>query len=885
MKKLALCLLTLTTPFIHAQTWQSSIVQMDANGYLNYVEDNEKNRIPDFSFAGYQRGEQAIPYVETVLEISPISGDNSQHIQDAVDQVAAMPLVNGFRGALLLKAGTYSCGTTIEVNASGIVLRGEGQGDDPANSTIIYSTGTEQKNVLEAGGSNPYNYWKSKIGSNVNITQDFVQVGSHTFTVADASSFSVGDNIVVYHPCTQAWIDALDGGGAPTEADWEVDKFPIVFNRYITGISGNNITVDVPIYNHLDKSLSQSYIYKFNNSNILRNIGVENLRVSIEHVSDEDENHAKNGIVFNELEDAWALDCTSEHFILAGFQTQSATRVTVERCSAINPICQVEPSRRYNFNCATGSNQILFKDCYANYGRHAFVSNGVTWVSGVVIYNCESEHPYTSSEGHRHWTTGMLFDNYRDHGDNPGNRVLGLYNRGDYGSSHGWSNAHSVAWNCDLRRTNSNNDGQMVCQKPPTAQNYAIGCFGDITGDGPFDGPEGFIEGSNTAGLEPASLYAAQLACRLGNDIPLECNGIYASDDDGNVAENTLDNDLDTRWSADGDSAFIEFCFDWDSIAISGTELAFFRGDERQTYFDIYGTTDGNQWFEILSDQSSSGTTLTGETFEFPSTVWVKRLRYVGRGNSQNTWNSITEWSWDTVHVAFNNTPHAIPGIIGLEDYNLGGQGYGYYDTSAGNEGEPYRSDDVDIDDASVYNYTIGWTAVGEWLNYTVDISEAGFYDFNLTFAAKNADSEVAFYLDGEHLGNLDLPLTGDYQSYDVAVLNGLDLPAGEHVIKVELVKAGVNLNRLEVLNSIITETPESALQQFAVYPQPANDVLRIVQPINNGASFQLYDPIGRMVQQLQLNTAQGSMNVSGLPAGTYFLSNGTSTQRVVIVR
>jgi len=82
--------------------------------------------------------------------------------------------------------------------------------------------------------------------------------------------------------------------------------------------------------------------------------------------------------------------------------------------------------------------------------------------------------------------------------------VLGLYNRGDYGTGHGWSSAHSVAWNY------ATGAGVGVIQRPPTAQNYAIGCSGVVTGDGPFPNPAGYIEGTNRSGLVPPSLYQAQ---------------------------------------------------------------------------------------------------------------------------------------------------------------------------------------------------------------------------------------------------------------------------------------------------------------------------------------------------------------------------------------
>ena len=107
---------------------------------------------------------------------------------------------------------------------------------------------------------------------------------------------------------------------------------------------------------------------------------------------------------------------------------------------------------------------------------------------------------------------GLLYDNIVETAPSKdGMVVLGLYNRGDYGTGHGWSSAHSVAWNYDT------STGVAAIQRPPTAQNYAIGGVGEFTGDkpAPFDQPEGYIEGSGQPGLVPASLYERQLAERL----------------------------------------------------------------------------------------------------------------------------------------------------------------------------------------------------------------------------------------------------------------------------------------------------------------------------------------------------------------------------------
>ncbi|PKL87324.1 MAG: peptidoglycan-binding protein [Ignavibacteriae bacterium HGW-Ignavibacteriae-2] len=515
----------LNTNISLAQGWQSEIVHYDDNGKLVYVKDIEGNRIPDFSFVGYKNGNDTIPYVPVVKTISPISGDNTSHINSAILELAAIPLNSaGIRGALLLEPGIYEVKNIIYIQFDGIILRGSGDGSDPSANTIIYATSTSQKHVIRAGGGSESKWSNQTAGSKTNIVSDSVLVGENEFEVEDVSSYKVGDNIIIYHPCTEEWLKSIDYGGThPTESGaepgidipWTVDEQPLIFNRFITAIDGNKITIDVPVYNHLIRSLSQSYIYKFTRTGIRTNIGIENLRVDIKTKNlTTDEDHAEDAINIIQAEDCWVRNCTALHFTVSGFKTATATRITIENCKALDPVSEITGGNRYNFNTYTASQQILFKDCSATNGRHHYVSNGMSWTSGVVFYNCTSSGAYTSSEGHRRWSMGFLWDNHTEldgprAGVNP--RLLGLYNRGHYGTSHGWSIANSVAWNCDVK------NGELIVQKPPTAQNYGIGCTGKKiagSGEATFNEPAGYIEGSNTPGLNPQSLYMAQLADR-----------------------------------------------------------------------------------------------------------------------------------------------------------------------------------------------------------------------------------------------------------------------------------------------------------------------------------------------------------------------------------
>jgi hypothetical protein len=513
---------------LSAQTWQSKLVRTGTGGKLEYVADQEGNRIPDFSYAGYRNGNVPIPSVAVVDSVSPIDGDNTTNIQSAIDRVGSRSLdANGFRGALIMKAGIYRVSGTLYLRWSGVVLRGVGEGSDSLTNTIIYATNdsTHQPTVLIAGGGTSgsnNSAWSGSLTPHVDITSDTVHVGDRTFQVSDAGAFAVGDNIVIVHPKTTAWLRAINFGGVPndtgTTSYWSGQSLQILYNRYVTAISGTTITVDAPVFTTMVRSLSQSYIYKTNRSGILTKIGIENLRVDIINPYNQastgkgDENHhAQDAIWLGKIEDAWVRHCTTLHFVQSGFKTSIATRVTIDSCTAIDPISIITGERRYNFNTYVASQLILFSNCYARYARHACVSNGTSTVSGIVFYNCVSEGSYNSSEGHRLWSQGLLYDNFKDMHTNVSlsSYVLGLYNRGNYGSGHGWAAVHSVAWNCDT------GPSRIIIQKPPTAQNYAIGCVGVLTGAGPFSGLQGYIEGTNTPGLNPSSLYKAQLADRL----------------------------------------------------------------------------------------------------------------------------------------------------------------------------------------------------------------------------------------------------------------------------------------------------------------------------------------------------------------------------------
>ena len=136
------------------------------------------------------------------------------------------------------------------------------------------------------------------------------------------------------------------------------------------------------------------------------------------------------------------------------------------------------------------------------------------------------------------------------------------------------------------------------------------------------------------------------------------CLPASASSDDGNIPSNVLDNNVATRWSANGDGQWIEFC-QGTATNISGVQIAFYSGNARQSIFDVQVSQDKSSWINVLTNVRSSGTSVALETFAFAPQS-AKYVRLVGHGNTVNTWNSYTEVKLLTGVPPVNQSPFAL---------------------------------------------------------------------------------------------------------------------------------------------------------------------------------------------------------------------------------
>jgi hypothetical protein len=486
----------------------STWVYPGPDGKLVYRRDDRGNQVPDFSNAGYQGGGVALPTVPVVQMLSPQPAggleDDTARIQAAIDELAARaPDEKGFRGALLFTKGLYRIAGVITVNASGIVLRGEGQG---ADGTVLLATGAVQRSLVQLRGSGGF---MEVPGSRRAISDVYVPVGARSFHVDDAAGFAVGDTVIIHRPTTQEWVDYVGMDSCTTvdtpydmadvnnstclDNPWAVGSKDLRFDRVITAVEGALITVDAPIVNALEKEFGGGSIYKYNHPGRISQVAVENMRGDSEFLAPDDEMHGWNFIEIRNTTNAWVRDITAVHFGYAAVTVVGNSKwVTVQDSTSIEPVSQITGGRRYTWN-VDDSQMVLFQRCTATTGRHDFVQGSNVPGPNVFLAGTATDARDDIGPHHR-WSAGGLYDGIVT------NRSIRVRNRGNSGTGHGWAGASIVVWNSKAPT--------ILVQNPPGAVNWAIGCESAKMGDAHWD--------AVGTPVEPKSLYLRQLEDRMG---------------------------------------------------------------------------------------------------------------------------------------------------------------------------------------------------------------------------------------------------------------------------------------------------------------------------------------------------------------------------------
>lgn len=482
--------------FTGMPAWESKFVKQQKNGQLDYKADKQGNIIPDFSAVGYYHGDKPIPDVAVAITVSP-SENAMQQIQAAIDKLSGQqPDASGFRGAILLKRGTYNIPGSLLISASGIVLRGEGNTED---GTRLIATAPNQKPLLDV---NIKAGIKEVPGTRVAITDKYVPTGATSINVEQGSKFAAGDKVILYHAANDKWIADLkmdqivERNGTK---QWRSSEYNLQFEREVVSVKGNSVVLDNPVMMPIDADYGGAALFKYTFDKRLQHIGIENLYCESPASSDTAEDHSWDAVSFQNIENGWVRNVTARYFAYACVNlSPGAKNITVSDSRCFDHKSKITGGRRYSFN--NDGQQNLFFNCTTSDGRHDYVTGAKT-LGPNVFYNCSSTATHADIGPHHRWAVGTLYDNITTDGE------INVQDRGNYGSGHGWAGVTQVLWNCKVKAA--------AVQNPwVSGVNYAIGVNGRKAPGRFKDRMDAEWEGLNKEGLQPPSLYKAQLAAR-----------------------------------------------------------------------------------------------------------------------------------------------------------------------------------------------------------------------------------------------------------------------------------------------------------------------------------------------------------------------------------
>jgi hypothetical protein len=198
--------------------------------------------------------------------------------------------------------------------------------------------------------------------------------------------------------------------------------------------------------------------------------------------------------------------------------------------------------------------------------------------------------------------------------------------------------------------------------------------------------------------------------------------------------------------------------------------------------------------------------------------------------------------------------PHPVPGKIEFEDYDSGGKGLGFFDNTGQDFSLYSYRDSTETVDLGRNGTVVSSVEAGEWLEYTVDVQQSGFYKLSVRHRTTMAPSVQAFSVLLPNLGdtllsNVQTLYTGRSDFY-VDAMGEFFLKSGKQVIRFAIIGSGFDLDymQLELTKTTNTKDLTQELKGFKVFPNPASDNVTIVTEGFNAAGIAIFNLAGQVI-------------------------------------
>lgn len=142
--------------------------------------------------------------------------------------------------------------------------------------------------------------------------------------------------------------------------------------------------------------------------------------------------------------------------------------------------------------------------------------------------------------------------------------------------------------------------------------------------------------------------------------------------------------------------------------------------------------------------------------------------------------------------------PHVLPGTIEATDFDYGGEMIAYHDSDPQNSGSGPRSDegiDTELNDGGS---NIGWINSGEWITYSVKVTQPGDYFTELRVASQSGGGALSISLnDIEKISNFSIGASGSWSTFKSVYPGKITISENDTLLKYTIINGGFNIGRL----------------------------------------------------------------------------------------
>ncbi len=153
--------------------------------------------------------------------------------------------------------------------------------------------------------------------------------------------------------------------------------------------------------------------------------------------------------------------------------------------------------------------------------------------------------------------------------------------------------------------------------------------------------------------------------------------------------------------------------------------------------------------------------------------------------------------------LPYSGVPIQIPGTFDAAHFDVfeGGNGNGiaYQDISTKNEGNFRLGEYVDAQTHASEGDFVGWIAPGEWLEYTVDVQQAGLYNLSFRYASGNTAGGGPFKIEADGLSvktGISVNYSGNWSTWATKTVTGIPLKSGKQVLRLYFEGGELNVGK-----------------------------------------------------------------------------------------